>query len=72
MASLAEFPVHPVLLLALLPLILLLVWPIAKRSGKFEADLTHGLVDDLKQGRSRGYAILAVVVAIIVLAPLLS
>ena len=58
----------PLLPLLLLPLILLLVWPLARRSGKLKGDLTRQLVDDLGHGRPRGYAIVAIVLGIVLLA----
>lgn len=63
----AMFGLHPLLPLLLMPLILLLVWPLARRSGKLDADLARQLVDDLDRGRARGYAIVAIVLGIVLL-----
>ena len=58
----------PYLLLLAIPILLLLFWPMARSSGRLKGDLIRGLADDLAQGRSRGYLIIAIVLAIVVIA----
>lgn len=56
------------LLLLLVPVLLALVlWPLARASGKAEARRMSDLRMDLGQGKARGLAIVAFVVGMVVL-----
>ena len=58
----------PYLLLLAVPILLLLFWPMARSSGRLKGDLMRGLADDLAHGRLRGYLIVMIVLAIVVIA----
>ncbi|OZA94820.1 MAG: hypothetical protein B7X57_00150 [Erythrobacter sp. 34-65-8] len=52
------------------PVLMLLVWPLARSSGRAQADRMRQLMGDLRHGRVRGYAIIAAVVTMIVISHL--
>jgi hypothetical protein len=58
---------NPLWQLVIPPAIALLIWPLARRSGRASADRIHELQDDLRHRRPRGYLVLALV-ALMVLA----
>lgn len=58
---------QPYLTVALLLLLLALGWLLSVRSGRAEAQRMHGLIDDLRTGRMRGFAVILFVVVMIVL-----
>ena len=49
-------------------LVLLLVLPLAVRTGRAKAERLRGLRDDLINGRARGYWIVAAVILLVVIA----
>lgn len=61
---------HPAIRVAAMVALMLLLIPLAMKSGKAKADRMRGLSDDLKHGRLRGIAILAVVAGIVIMASL--
>lgn len=60
--------IKPYLALLAMPVIMLALLPLARKSGAVKGQLIRGLESDIKGGSRRGYAIIAIVVAIIVLA----
>jgi hypothetical protein len=59
--------IQPILALVLIPVMMLLLWPLALASGRAKANRMRALQDDLQNGRPRGFAILASVIGMIVL-----
>jgi hypothetical protein len=62
----APEPTHPLIPLVVSGLLMLLLWPLAKASGRASGDRLRSLQEDLRQGRTRGYLVLAVVAAILI------
>ena len=59
----------PPLLFAIFSVILVvLLLPFTRKSGKLKGDLTRDLIVDLKAGKMRAYGIAAIVLAIVVAA----
>jgi hypothetical protein len=59
-------PTHPLIAMAVSVLLMLLLWPLAKASGRASGDRLRSLKEDLRQGRTRGYLVLAMVAAILI------
>jgi hypothetical protein len=56
----------PLIAMAVSGLLALLLWPLAKASGKASGDRMRRLGEDLRQGRSRGFLVMAVVAALLI------
>jgi len=65
----SEFP-DLLRVLATYALVAILVLPLALVSGRAKAERLRELQDDLKNGRLRGYAVVAIVVGVVVVASL--
>lgn len=57
---------RPLLPLLAIPLILLIVWPLARLSGRAQAQRMHRLGDDLRHGRRKGFYVIAAVVVMLI------
>ena len=61
-----EFP--PLLFAIFSVILVVLLLPFTRKSGKLKGDLTRDLIVDLKAGKMRAYGIAAIVLAIVVAA----